>query len=273
MKRLLLLAISLVLLAGCGTAVALETETIPAETTAAETTTQAPPVMPEAKPFTKDDITAIESKFKTLGDYVEAMPAAWYRVDHWDAYGCEIIIQFFDHEPNEDSDEYLEIRLHDEDLCGIMGDEVYSPTQEVPEILLDAEKTEIRSIDFAKAGDTIIPPRGIEIGGPAQKIFDSYPDTRTGDGDVLYDITAIYPEAKVEWGVWDGEGVPTLTYIGGGITQDGVCFVYTDQPWDWDERESDYTWMNMYNPRWSLSYTVENDVVTGIEYMLTYHPG
>ena len=265
MKRLLLLVISLVLLAGCGTAVPPSTETTPVETT-----TQAPPVMPEAKPFTKDDIAAIESKFKTVGDYVKAVPAAWYRLETWHAMGGELAVEFYDHEPSEDSLPFLFILAHRDVPDFIVSSSCVHTLS--PEVLA-AREIEIHRIDFAKTGDAIAPPRGIEIGEPAQKIFDSYPDTRTGDGDVLYDITAIHPEAKVEWGVWDGEGVPTLTYIGGGITQDGVCFVYTDQPWDWDERESDYTWMNMYNPRWSLSYTVENDVVTGIEYMLTYHPG
>ena len=239
MKRLLALAVSLVLLAGCGTAVPPEAETTIEETTILEitieeTTTQAPesiqalaskPKNPDAKPFTKGDIDVIESQFKTVGDYVKAAPAAWYKVDHWDAYGCEIFVEFYDHQPNEGSVAFLRLQLRDETLCDIIEYKYTELLQELPKVLLDAEKAAIREIDFAKAGDAITPPRGIKIGGPAQKIFDSYPDYRTGDkagfypgqDEFLYDITAIYPDAKPEWGEWDGEGWDKYGFLGGCI--------------------------------------------------------
>jgi hypothetical protein len=239
-------------------------------TTTGETTTE---LIPDAKPFTKDDIAAIETSFKTVGDYVKAVPAKWYMINHQDAYGCEIIIEFYDQEPNADRREYLQIRSHDETLCEKIGDKAFEVLQEVPEFLLDGKNVEIRLIDFAKPGSGITPPRGIKIGDPAQKIFEAYPDYRTGDSNVLYDITALYPGAKPEWGKWDGEGYTNIEFMGGGIMEDGVGFTFAGQPWDWDERESDYTWLNMYNPRYLLTYRTTDDTITGIDYMLLYHPG
>ena len=274
MKRLFILAISLLLLAGCGIAQAPE-ETTTEETTVVTTTEERTTEhqIADAKPFTKDDITAIEAKFKTVGDYVKAVPTAWYRVDHWDAYGCEIIIEFYDQEPNADSWAKLQIRLHDETLCDIIGDKIYGVVQEVPEFLLDAEKIEMHRIEFAKVGSAIPTPRGINVGDPAQKIFEAYPDYRTGNSNVLYDITVLYPGAKLEWGVWDGEGWSNIDFMGGGIMEGGVGFTFTEQPWDWDDRGNDYTWLNMYNPRYLLTYQTQDDIITGIDYMLLYHPG
>ncbi|MCL2300353.1 MAG: hypothetical protein FWC27_09455 [Firmicutes bacterium] len=61
--------------------------------------------------------------------------------------------------------------------------------------------------------------------------------------------------------------------MGGGITEGGVGFTFAEKPRDWDDRESDYAWLNMYNPRYLLTYQVEDGVITGIEAMLLYHPG
>jgi len=273
MKRLLILGLALALLfCACGTAIeppedpAIEATTV--VTTTEETTTE--PQKTDAKPFTKDDITAIEAQFETVGDYVKAVPAAWYKIDHWDANGCEIYIMFFDH---EDSSPFLRLQTHDESLCEILENKSYELTQDQPKILLEAKKVEIRSIDFAEAGNAITPPRGIKVGDPAQKINNEYPDYRVGDSHVLYDITTLYPEAKPEWGKWDGEGWSNIDFLGGGIMEGGVGFTFVNPPWGWDERENDYTWLNMYNPRYLLTYQVENDFITGIEYRLLYHPG
>jgi len=284
MKRLSILFISLLLLAGCGRAVE-----APTEPTAAITTTEAPttePIettlqTPAAKPFTKDDITAIEANFKTVGDYVKAVPAAWYEVNVWWAMDSEIIVKFYNHKPEENSMPFLYLMSLDYvpgysdsyDENGNCVIEYERLAQKLPKSLLDAKKVEIHSIDFAKTGSAILPPRGIKVGDPAQKIFDSYPDYRTGDSDVLYDITKLYPGSKLEWGVWDGEGWGNIDFMGGGIMENGVGFAYAGQPWDWDDRESDYTWLNMYNPRYLLTYQTKDDIITGIDYMLLYHPG
>ena len=281
MKRLFILIISLLLLTACGgvpeTPTEPTTEVTTTTITTEEPTTEAPATEPieisAAKPFTKDDIATIETNFKTVGDYVNAVPAAWYKVDHWDAYGCEIFVHFFDHKPNEASQAFLYLQLRDETLCDIIEYKYTELLQELPKVLLDTKKAEIRSIDFAKIGSAITPPRGIKVGDSAQKIFDSYPDYRTGDSDVLYDITKLYPEAKPEWGKWDGEGWSNINFMGGGIMAGGVGFSYAEQPWGWDDRESDYTWLNMYNPRYLLTYQVEYNIITGIEYKLLYHPG
>jgi len=273
MKRLFILIMSLLLLAGCGIAQAPE-ETTTEETTVATTTeeTTTEPNKTDAKPFTKDDITAIEAKFKTVGDYVKAVPAKCYRVGHWDANGCEITIDFYDQGPDMDSDSFLHLLLRDETLCDIIDDS-YDLKQKLPVFLLDAENVEIHRIDFGKVGDTIPTPRGINVGDAAQKIYDSYPDYRTGDSNVLYDITTLYPEAKPEWGKWDGEGWSNIDFMGGGVMEGGVGFSYAGQPWSWDEREEDYTWFSMYNPRYLLTYQIKDDMITGINYMLLYHPG
>jgi len=275
MKRLLILTLSLALLfCACGTVEIPEeatTEETTVVTTTEETTTE--PKNLDVKPFTKDDITVIEAKFKTVGDYVKAVPAAWYKIYHYDAYGCEISIEFFDHEPKEGSRPLLRIQTFDEALCEALESGPARAVQELPKILPGAQNVEIRSIDFAKAGDAITPPRGIKVGDPAQKIFEAYPDYRTGDSNVLYDITVLYPDAKPEWGKWDGEGWSNIDFMGGGIMEGGVGFTFAGQPWGWDERENDYTWLNMYNPRYLLTYKIEDDMITGINYMLLYHPG
>jgi len=279
MKRLSILFISLLLLAACGRATQAPEEPT-TEATTIITTTEAPttefiepkPQNPDALPFTKDDITAIEAQFKTVRDYVKAVPATWYEVDHQDAYGCEIYIRFFDHEPITDSRAFLLLQLLDETLCDIIEYKFDGPTQELPKVLLDAKDLVIKSIDFTKTGSAITPPRGIKIGDDTLRIFEAYPNNHPEDY-VLYDITAIFPEAKPEWGKWDGEGYSNIDFLGGGIMENGVGFSYAEQPWGWDDRESDYTWLNMYNPRYLLTYQVKDDVITGIEYMLLYHPG
>ncbi|MCL2300352.1 MAG: hypothetical protein FWC27_09450 [Firmicutes bacterium] len=195
MKRLALLTLSLLLLAGCGVAEPPEAPATTVPPTIAETANE--PQKPEAKPFTKDDIAAIEANFKTVGDYVKAAPAAWYRVEIWEAMGGELAVEFYDHAPNEDSEPYLSLLSRDV----ISGDTAYEPlVQELPNNLLDAKNAEIHRIDFAKAGGAIPPPRGIKIGDPAQKIFEAYPDYRSGDSTVLYDITAIPSRGKAGMG-------------------------------------------------------------------------
>jgi len=274
MKRLLILSLSLLLLAGCGRVQSPEkpiTEATTLITTTEEAATEL--IIPDAKPFTKDDITAIEANFNTVGDYVEAVPAKWYKVDHWDAYGSEIFIHFFDHKPKEDSQSFLYLQTRDETPFNKLESISDKPARELSKILLDAQNVKIRSINFAKTGSAITPPRGIKIGDPAQKIFEAYPDYRTGDSNVLYDITTLYPEANPAWGKWDGEGWTNIDFLGGGVMENGVGFTFVEQPWDWANRDSDYTWLNMYNPRYLLTYQTEHDFVTGINYRLLYHPG
>jgi hypothetical protein len=292
MKRLLALALSLVLLAGCGAVTEAPEAPTTEGTTAAATTTEAPttePVKTDAKPFTQDDISAIEEPFKTVGDYVRAVPAAWYRVDHWDAYGCEIIIEFHDEEPNADSDYILRLKSFDESLCDIVTAEINGTEQkqELPKVLLDAKKVKLEGIDFAKTGTAITPPRGIKVGDLAQKIFDTYPDYRTEDGDVLYDITTLYPWAKPEWGNteeeppegivgWERE--PEYGFLGGRIWPKDqyyvARFIFMEKPSWWDERSMDQPWTSdIYSYYWRLDYIVEENIIQDIEFVLLCHPG
>jgi len=277
MKRLFILFILLVLLAGCGRAAQAPEEPTTDEVTTIVTTTEAPittePQTPTALPFTKDDITAIEAQFKTVGDYVKAVPAAWYEIVCWNMVEDAVRIRFYDHKPG--GSEYrpsLEIVIGFVESYSRAEETVLKITQVVPEDLL-AETASIEYINFAKTGEAITPLRGIKIGDNAQKIFDEYPDYRIGNSKVLYDITTLYPEANLEWGKWDGEGWSNIDFLGGGLMEGGVGYTFVEPPWGWDDRENDYTWLNMYNPRYLLTYQATNAVITGIEFMLLYHPG
>ena len=210
MKRLLIISLALTLLLLAGWAGwrwyqgNLDPEVTTIATTTQATTTEAPtttePQTPDAKPFTKDDIAAIEAQFKTVGDYVKAVPAAWYEVDVWWAVNTEVVIRFYDHKPEEGSRPFLYLMSQD-DVPGYTDaydsdwnyiGEFEWLVQELPKALLDAQKVSIHRIDFAKTGDAITPPRGIKVGDSAQKIFENYPDYRSGSSKVLYDIINLY---------------------------------------------------------------------------------
>jgi len=305
MKRLCILAITLILLTGCGRPAESPEEPTTDETTVV-TTTQAPttertettvpaqaysltaqPKNPSAKPFTKDDITAIEQNFKTVGDYVRAVPAVWYDVEYWYAVGGGIRIDFYNAKPEDDrSESFLSIFTRD-DVPGItdVEDVVVFTAQELPKALLAAENAIIHRVDFAKTGTAISPPRGLAIGDNAQKILEAYPDYRLGDGDILYDITTLYPWAKPEWGntEWDapdGQGwmrAPEYGFLGGRIWKENsyyiTRFIFMEKPCWWDERSMDQPWTSdIYSYYWKLDYYVEENTIQGIEYMLLYHP-
>ena len=302
MKRLFILALSLVLLAACGRLAQAPEEPTTEETTIV-TATEAPttepietkPIDPAAKPFTKDDIAAIEANFNTVGDYVRAVPAAWYEVICWNAVEDRVRIRFWDHEPiYEEEWCFFEIATGFVEAYSRAEDTIHKTIQSVPKDLL-AETARIDYIDFAKTGSAITPPRGIMIGDNAQKIFDVYPDYRIGDGTILYDITAIYPWAKPEWGstveelpeesvILEGdidiigwERMLAYDFLGGRIwNKDSYYiarFIYMDKPFWWDEREGDSAWTgDVYSYRWRLDYTIEENTIQGIEFVLSYHP-
>ena len=297
MKRLFILDISLALLAGCGMAVLPEaptTEATTVVTTTEETTTEL--VITDAKPFTKDDIAAIEANYKTVGDYVKAVPAAWYEVNVWWAMDGEITIKFFDHKPKENSQPFLYLLSRDiipeythnyDDNDNYIGE--YEPlAQELPKALLDAKKVEIHYLDFFKVSSAIVPPRGIKIGDNAQKLFDVYPDYRSEDGTILYDITTLYPWAESKWGntEWeppdDGivgwERAPEYGFIGGRIWKESshhiARFIFMEKPYEWDERSDDYPWAsNIYQYHWLLEYTIEENIIQDIIFRISHHPG
>jgi len=290
MKRLCILALSLVSLAGCGTATKAP-EAAAAATQAPESTLAytlaASPKNPDAKPFTKDDIAAVEKSFKTVGDYVKAVPAAWYRVDSWAEMDGITTIEFFDQKPKESSRPFLCLHSRDS-IPGYTGEEAFERlAQELPKALLDARRVEIYGIDFAKTGDAITPPRGIQVGDPAQALFNAYPDYRSRGGDVLYDITVLYPQAQPAWGntespppkgIADWERNPFEGFLGGRVWKENgysvVRFVFMEPPHGWEERQADYPWASDLASRyWRLDYTVEENTVQGIEYVLQYHPG
>jgi len=307
MKRLFALIIALLLLAGCGVAIEVPEEPSMDEamtvvTTTEETTTEpieetlpalsyslaASPKNPGAKPFTKDDIAAIEANFKTVGDYVKAVPAAWYEVICWNAVEDRVRIRFYDDKPLDNDDRrFLEIATAGfVEAYSNAEDTIHKTTQSVPKELL-TETACIIYIDFAKTGSAIPSPRGLMVGDNAQKIFDAYPDYRSGDGTILYDITAIYPWAKPEWGStmmdtpegivgWERE--LEYGFLGGRIwNKDNYYvtrFIFMEKPYWWDDREWDSPWASdLYSYHWRLDYTVEENIIQNIEFMLSYHPG
>jgi len=296
MRRLFIMLISLLLLAGCGRVAEVPEEPSKDGTTTAVTTTEAPttefieptipalsyslaakPKNPDAKPFTKDDIAAIEANFKTVGDYVKAVPAAWYDVDYW--FHEIIRIGFYDHKPEDQSRPFLILEIH-EDILNFI-DKTFLSSQTLPNSLLSAPVAKIAFVNFFEVGDAVLPPRGLKIGDNAQKIFDTYPDYRTGGGDILYDITALYPWAKPEWGntEWDfGWTIePEYGFLGGRIWKKNnyyiARFIFMEKPSWWDERELDLPWTSdTYSYYWKLDYTIEENIVQNIDFVLRYHP-
>ena len=311
MKRLCILVLSLILLAGCGRPAG-----APEDGTAAAAATQSPenalpytlaakPKNPDAKPFTKDDIAAVGRGFSSVGAYAKAAPAACYRVENRAETGGMLTIEFFDSWPKDDSRPFLFLRSRDNIQGYTTEDNVQKLVQELPKELLDARKVELCSIDFGKANkagranksnkankdggaiEVFAPPRGIQIGDPAQALFDAYPDYRSEGGDVLYDITVLYPGAKPAWGNTESEppkGIanwernPFEGFLGGRIWKvdqhDIARFVFMEPPAGWDEREADYPWTSAIDSYyWRLDYTIEENTVKGIEFVLQYQPG
>ena len=307
MKRLCLLILPLILLAGCTgkpasapeeTAAAAQ-ENIPAYTLAAS------PKNPQAKPFTKDDL-AFSKRFYSVGGYAKAAPAECYRVDTRTEKGA-ILIEFFDSWPKDDSRPFLTLRSRDT-VQGFTAEDKVRKLQELPKELLDAGRAELYSLDFGKANragkanrtnksgktnkagetgeapETFAPPRGVKIGDPAQALFDAYPDYRSQGGDVLYDITILYPGAKPAWGnteseppkgITDWERNPFEGFLGGRIWEvDGrkiVRLVYMEQPDQWEGRGADAPWTSDLRLHyWRLDYTIEEETVKGIEFALQY---
>jgi len=291
MKRIVAMVAALLLLAGCGavsegpvTKEAATTEAITTEPATTQTTTATAALLPAparnlaSTAFQKEDIDIMQQSFETVRDYVERFPAKWYYLSVWGTDGS-VHVEFLDHMPQE-TDEWGRLirrpflRLESKFVAGYSYNEDPSVgfMQELTEVILDTQM-HIKGFHFTQANMGLALPRGIDIGDPAQKIFNTYPDHRGSEREnALYDITELYPDAMPEWGDWDGEGWKEYGFLGGRVMEDAVRFIFMEPPWSWDERARDYPWVNMYNPRWVFSYLVEDEIITGIEFSLSYHP-
>jgi len=165
-------------------------------TTTAPTTTQpltAPPIDPNRKPFSEDDLAFAEKNLKSVGNYVKLIPAPWYHA----GYFYETDLRFYDHKPEDNwYDPIVNFAIYS-DIPGFTdaneaGESVYlTSLNYLPKELLAAPVDRIDSIDFSKTGTAIPPPRGIKIGDPASKIFENFPGDR--NYPLLYEMKTLVP--------------------------------------------------------------------------------
>jgi uncharacterized protein YceK len=257
MKRILILAIALLLLAGCGTAIEQPTEAptsvaATTEVTATEenTTTQAS-ISADRKPFTKEDVAAMQQGFKNVGDYVKAVPAGRYK--YWVLEDFAYVYFYKNAQISEEGEDAFLCLKTDDAILGYseLGTESF---ETLPDKLL-SPPVRIEFFRFPAAGISITPPRGIKIGDPAQKIFDSYPDLRVpGQEDILYDIALLYPEAgAIESDEFIG-GRAVMSSHGDGFGS--VTFRYAELLTESHELAQPLR----------LNYRIENDIVTAINF-------
>ena len=126
-----------------------------------------PPI--EETPFSPRDVAEMQQGFWEVGDYARRIPAKRYQ--YW-VRGDAVYISFYRQAGGE---AFLCLKT----IGWVDG------VEEGETAMLDAlterflvAPAEIEFIRFAGAGNAIQPPRGIQIGDPESRIFDSYPDYR-----------------------------------------------------------------------------------------------
>ncbi|MDR3314578.1 MAG: hypothetical protein LBS96_09030 [Oscillospiraceae bacterium] len=266
MKRILVLTLALgLLLSACGTAPVENATSTQAATATAPT--QAPPGAEPPKPFTDEDISAIEAQFPTIGDYVQRVPALWYQITVWGAASGTIHVDFYDAKPESSSGDGAWVSREDghPTLCLDSYDELagYSDqgyfvgelTQTLPAAMLQLN-AQLAYIDFSRVNLPL--PRGLAIGETAAKLYAAYPDHRTPEqNSVLYDVTELYPNAKPEW------GRDETTFLGGRINGDQVKFTYIKP----DDPANPDAYVNPYGFHWELTYFLgEDEKIVNITY-------
>ena len=201
--------------------------------------TPVPPPTPRpdsAEPFTREDVMRLTAGLSKVEDYLGLAGSAGlsdYHIEYWAADGSTHIECYA--AGQADSGVYSLSFFTTEWDGGDMGEGVTgSFTRETfPNELLQLEAW----LEYASFSVVPLPvPRGVGIGGGANDVISAYPN-RGGDTipRVLYDVTALNPQAETSWGQFGEELIIGGQHIRNeeGIAQ--IIYVYSniEGPDDW----------------------------------------
>lgn len=200
--------------------------------------------------FTSTDVSAVVGDLKTVSDYIEKLRPGSYSWEFWNTSGETRIALM------NGSDVMVELSVTAPiEMIGADGYSALNPTgtaETLDEGFLSLP-ARLAEAYWNGSAPCINEIRGVKVGDSAQTVLDSY--LREGDGNTLYGITAINPQAD---DAWNTRGYVTL---GGQIIEDNELYDYA----------INYTYSDIKSPEdWlaydSVTYYIRDDKVELIAY-------